>query len=447
MVEEVRGLSGLISIINRHAHPALAHVLASWLKRRLDRVVDHFTNRAHYELLRHITPKWLHEIVLTPNYAVITIENKYVHRYVLGHDNGKVFVQGLQEGAVLWVEHGLREEYHVYDHGGKHVIIYTYVLDNDRVVWSLLGYDIDCILTGLWFIDNEARRYRLQGDIVIDVVAVDGEAEAQYRQIVRLSLRRAMLNAILGEIAHRIQQILSDYGITSEARIDQSEAIARFETNTRLNEVQRRKLLRLIIENLYWEDIVGSIDSIIARSDIVEATAYVSEGDGVHMREVFRVYVDYGNKPYGSDTYIYTVAFQFLWPMIDEIPLRHVDDVLRDFKPDVRRRTITLGRHRVSFDGYPTHLVFQYTPRFRLTHTTPPLMLSVRLNEYYIAPSTLRLEHPEHGVNEYTVTKPLFATFTNTATSTHFTAKLNAWSVRTLPVQPLQPGKVKFEWV
>ena len=423
MVEEA------IRIVNMYAHPILAKVVTAFMKKKLHRVRDMFINYVHYKLLRHASVKRLKRIYISQNYVGLVFEFKDNYLYIMGVDGGKVFVN------IMDASRFASSDYRDYRFADG-IAIMTY---EDYCFFNAMEYHNDCIVENITTLpwpnnpDFYPRWYRIQGDVVLGIMA-DGEAaHHEYINSLMFDIYDSIATIIHRELAYRIQSVLSDHGITSEFMADSSQGVIRFKGPKTFKREHLAKLARLIVDEVFIEDIDESVRE--------PSVSWNFRGITVRPAMDTTITIAYDRHPMFEHYPFYRITVH----VGIDVVRAFAESAVKYFKPEVKERTINHGRHTIRFNGYPTSVVIEWEPPFKVTHAPTPMIIPVRPRRLYIDVGELKVSHPEHGENTYSIVKPLAAMVGSTHSNEVFEARSNAWAIKLLPVEPLWPEDT-VEW-
>jgi hypothetical protein len=114
------------------------------------------------------------------------------------------------------------------------------------------------------------------------------------------------------------------------------------------------------------------------------------------------------------------------------------DQILRSLKIEAKERSVTFGRHKITYIGYPTRFNFIYEfPYLDENNDRFKTLLEVDVRELFVTEGEIKIDHVEHAVMKYTVAKPIEIGVENTHINRFFDARLNYYTFKLLQKKQL----------
>jgi hypothetical protein len=408
--------------------PILRAFLAEYRGGRRRRVRQLFTNDIHFEVFKHL-PKRSAKVYVSKSYVVLEFHFKVRDRwaredftihesyYVIGvNTDGKLFInklerrpaaEGLADTLVGW---------------GRDVVEF-HATGDDSVAW-VMGFNADLERGPIKAIPPPAAEertmwlIRIQGDLVMNVDICD-DISATYLRVLKGELGGHVAAALREVLLERIMLTLASRGITSERVRNRLivEAVPRYKPHE-YEDTVAQKILSLLERELYYQDLG-------LRLKLTKPSYYVDPVDN----DTIKVQVSSDRGRYGSPYRPIAIEAE---PSVAAVG-RAVEQIMRGLHVEVGRRVVYHGRHKVTFQGYPSRLTISARlPINNLDGLEDTRVFNIGLGAYYIAPGPLEVTHAEHGTHRYQVTKGLVATFQGVRVAPDFDNRLSHYALKAL---------------
>ncbi|MEM1673121.1 MAG: hypothetical protein QXT86_13810 [Archaeoglobaceae archaeon] len=248
------------------------------------------------------------------------------------------------------------------------------------------GFENDVAKQGPKQIELNSGRYRVQGDLVLEVNRVR-DVTIDYLNLLFRSSEPVIHNVLFSELYRRISDILGEKGITTA--FFENLVIEGCPRNIKID-----KLVNYILNNLILSDIFRNY-SIEIKSDPYGDRWFLlfsSENNSFIMRistwierreeRILNIRIDFENTMMTRET----PEHIFFSTVVNDVDLlSHISEEETDER---------IGRHNVHIENaLPRHLALDY--EFALTKRRYPIILNAA--EYVTSGTKIIIEHPEHG--------------------------------------------------
>jgi|GEM_PF-4994632 len=332
-----------------------------------------------------------------------------VRIYLLGvGDNGKVFVNNIHSVPVPLAEGWTQLSENI-----------DALVVEDVDVHKALGYDVD--LGGVEEVtinlDGDTKRYRVQGDLVLEVSKWIGVFTELKAEVLAYS-ERLLLDLI--------NRILISHGLSTELADNRSDLVLRNAITARNRRTYLLKVARLLEHGLSEVFGEGAVVLNEERNIQLKVKAGEFEGCGVEVfdwmgwgRRLTDPYLDirirvecYGLTPIVLNTYL-----DILEAFLDDTPM--------DFE-------FNIGNHHVRLQSAKS-LSLMYKPR-RQPLTLDEVVIRVAMPRTFLVSPQSRLEllHPEHGMKTVRFADTYIVSFTHVDVANSFPMDRNRVILRNL---------------
>jgi hypothetical protein len=397
-----------LSLYQNKTNEKIIEVLREIVNGKRNRLERKFTNKCHYEMFKHI-PLTPTRIIVSENYMILEYERTIMRRwdsykhstyYVIGiNSDGKLFINKLDTGIPYRVWTGRLNM-----KNGKNVELYT---TNDHAVHHILGYqaDLENMMDKTIPQYNEngeiCQSYRIQGDLCL-IIDTDRDVYNYYLGWIKHSTYDQIERILKRTILLRISNILNSYNIVTAIGNDRIaiEAIPRY-----LDDYEIKGILNKIRDILYSELYISDIAPTL---------------------QIENIYRDWNSKYSGTDIYITLTMGRGSYgepykPIVISVDIseqtvrKFVDHVLKDLELKSDRRVIYHGRHKITYNGYPSQMTLAtQLPLLNLDGVENTHVLNINIDRVYLDEGELRIDHVEHGSYTYKIAKPLLVRFQST---------------------------------
>jgi hypothetical protein len=359
-------------------------------------------------------PRYPYEIYVSRSYVGLG------YRFRIGRNDGaSLYLIGINSDGKLFINK-LRQNYLGYWEKAFELIIDNnrripiYVTEDDEV-HLVLGYEVDLETSDeksipIYMRDKKATRYRIQGDLVMEISSgvdyYDG-----LRNVIGNRVERILNNIV----AERIFMALQEAGFSATV-------------------VSGDIIIRCLSREMKYEDIKNAVDKItnyiMDAVDISDLGAKFNpdirwniSGDepmvGIWVRE--------GRGAFG-DRYTPVQITVFSNGLLIA---KYVEEIMMNFKLDEDWHIARFGRHIVRYHGYPR--------RFTIMARLPKNMdgedeyiIPVETPLIYVDGGELYVYHPEHGDAKYNILESLAMRFGSTQIDHEFEDRLNYYALKKL---------------
>jgi hypothetical protein len=338
--------------------------------------------------------------------------------YVIGiNSDGKLFINKINTHipGKLWIgELKLKN--------GRTCGLYT-ARDDD--VYIALGYVMDLenskdkTIPQIDMDGKTIRSYRVQGDLVLMISSYE-DVYNDYIGFIKHSIYDQIERILKRTILLRISNILNSYNIATAIGNDRIaiEAIPRY-----LDDYEIKAILNKLRDTLYSELYVSDIAPTL---------------------QIENIYRDWNNKYSGTDIYITLTIGRGSFgspykPIVisieisEQIVRKFIDHALKDLELKVDRRVIYHGRHKITYNGYPSQMTLAtQLPLLNLDGVENTYVINVNIDRIYLNEGELRIDHVEHGSYTYKIAKPLLVRFESTNVDRLNDNRLSYYALKTL---------------
>lgn len=439
----------------------LREFLYAYLSGNLSATEKFFLNKIYYYYFESVNTKYrvLGSIYISTNYIFLVFTNyegeeAYDDFYVIGvNSDGKLFINPTNSfpysagKAVGFLKNYIEDE----DVLGEKMTVDVPIFSvSDEVIYKVLGYDFDAegkiseiphdqnIFSVRGFHNGDGYGYRVQGDVVLEIVRLFGsvnEMVDEYKRGVRGYLMGQYSNLLSLIVMRRIQEILSAYYIHAEYVNDKTLSILRLRAGPVPENVD--EILeygrRVKMQN---ESVVGIIAKILYNnldvSDITRRMIIKYDG-GVRIK-----YSNNVEPTQFNDTITIIITFNngiiISTQLSEKTVANYVDKIFSELNPaDLITDThIKIGRHKITFKSLRRSMIIR--TKLGIKDEDDEITIPIRFDEHYwILPGKLKITHMEHGIHEYTIKYPFKGYFkTVNIPSNEFNNKLTEIAIKLL---------------
>jgi hypothetical protein len=387
-----------------------------WLYRsgRKNAAKSLFTNQAHFEVFKHLKNK-PSAIYLTDKYLILTFTNRVKVRHRSIREGKSYYVIGINSDNKLFINKMER----FYDPEALPINGLVY-FSNNQEVYRHLGYeydletDSDKTIPKPEHANDFLEHYRVQGDLVFAVVVRENNFEATYLNAIKANIDLQLERALANFILRKIQNALAEVGISSH--------LADNELIIPAIPVARR-----------WdigEDLRQTLQNVIEKTvDLTAAGFSIS-----NAQHDIAIMVNRGRGLFGVPYLPLEVTVSFSPAFLNEV----ADQIVKSLDIQIKERSITFGRHKITYMGFPNRFNFVYEfPYVEEGNEKFKVLFEVRMREIFAAEGKIRIEHVEHGLVEYTIAKPIEIIVENTEIDRFFEGRLNYHTLKLFRKKPL----------
>jgi hypothetical protein len=383
---------------------SIADFLISFIHRKKYRTRRLFINDVQFDAVLRLgyNPN---AILVTPNYLVLDylvkgMYGEHHHYYVIGvNDDEKLFIQKtmIYDKDIVWlVEYRLSVT-------PRNIFGKVFYLDRDDIVYQLFNYDVDVVNENIKSIPIDGmHRYRVQGDLVLEIIASGDSSEQVYRDLIATSIREQIRNILRNIVFLRISEALAEKNISCQIREDHVviDGIPKKPYSNRHDYAE--KIDKYLNEAVYISDIARNHD------------------DGVRIY----AYIDRGI--FDRNFCFATVRVDFDLELLNDFARMVVDQL--DLPIDYRH--VARGRHQIEYFGYPNRFTFK--AQLPIDHEINSFIFNVNLDELYVARGLLHIKHPEHRAVTLEIVKDSVIRPLSTRTEIMYQARLNFYAIKRL---------------
>jgi len=376
-----------------------------------------FTNSVHYTIFSNL-PRYPYEIYVSRSYVALG------YRFRIGRTDGaSLYLIGVNSDRKLFINK-LRQNYLGYWNkicdlivdNGRTIPVY---LTEDEEIYLVLGYEVDLETSDdksipRYIDDKRATRYRIQGDLVMEIFSgVD------------------YYNGLRDVIGNRVERILNN--IVAE-RIFTALQEAGFSA-TVVDEVTSASIiLRCLSRDMKYEDIKDAVDKIT--SYIMDAVDISDLGAKFNPDSRWNIsgsepevgiWVREGRGTFGDRYTPIEITVFSNNPLVS----RYVDEIMMNLRMDGDWHIARFGRHMVRYHGYPR----RFTIMARLPKNLDgedEYIIPVETPLIYVDGGDLYVYHPEHGDARYNILESLAVRFESTQIDREFEDRLNYYALKKL---------------
>jgi hypothetical protein len=378
---------------------------------------DLFTNSIHYTVFSNL-PRYPYEIYVSRSYVALG------YRFRIGRTDGaSLYLIGVNSDGKLFINK-MTQNYMGY--WGK---LFNLIVDNGRTipvylteddeVYLTLGYEVDLETSSdksvpRYVHDKRATRYRIQGDLVMEISS-GVDYYNGLRDIIGNRVERILNNII----AERIFTTLQEAGFSSTVTNDVASASI---------------VLRCLSRDMKYEDIKNAVDKIASYiMDMVDISDL-----GAKFNPDIRWNVSGSEPEVGLWVREGRGAFGDRYTPIEitvfsngSLVSKYVEEIMMNLRMDEDWHIARFGRHMVRYHGYPR--------RFTIMARLPKNMdgedeyiIPVETPLIYLDGGDLYVYHPEHGDAKYNILESLAVQFRSTLIDREFEDRLNYYALKKL---------------
>jgi hypothetical protein len=343
---------------------------------------------------------------------------KHSTYYVIGiNSDGKLFINKLDTGIPYRVWTGRLNM-----KNGKNVELYT---TNDHAVHHILGYqmDLENMMDKTIPQYNEngeiCQSYRIQGDLCL-IIDTDRDVYNYYLGWIKHSTYDQIERILKRTILLRISNILNSYNITTAIGNNNLaiEAIPRY-----LDDIEIKGILNKLRDILYKELYVSDIAPTLQIENIYREWNSKYSGTDIYIT------LTIGRGSFGSPYKPIVISIE----ISEQIVRKFIDHALKDLELKVDRRVIYHGRHKITYNGYPSQMTLAtQLPLLNLDGVENTHVLNINIDRVYLDEGELRIDHVEHGSYTYKIEKPLLVRFQSTIVDPLNDNRLSYYALKTL---------------
>jgi hypothetical protein len=400
-------------LMKKGVKEVLANFIYTYIAKGKRACKDFFTNGIHYTVFSNL-PRYPYEIYVSRSYVGLG------YRFRIGKTDGaSLYLIGVNSDGKLFINK-LRQNYLGYWNKPFELIIDNnrripiYVTEDDEV-YLTLGYEVDLETSHdksvpRYVNDKRATRYRIQGDLVMEI-----SSGVDY------------YNGLRDVIGNRVGRILNNIVVE---RIFMALQEAGFSATVANGDI----IIRCLSRSMKHDDIKNAVDKITSyimdAVDISDLGAKFNPNIGWNIggsEPMVGLWVREGRGAFG-DRYIPVQITIFSNNLLIS---KYVEEIMMNLRMDEDWHIARFGRHMVRYHGYPR----RFTIMARLPKNSDgedEYIIPVETPLIYVDGGDLYVYHPEHGDAKYNILESLAARFESTLIDQEFEDRLNYYALKKL---------------